>query len=834
MSVASSSGSSSVSLWEDLELESLLEEGRKSLGTVAATAMLMAAKTKNKKVLSKHRNMLAKPGFNVLMNRYGAVPHAPIGIASEDIVRLADPILGRFASYAKYEEVMKDEVGTSAGSPMSKSSDKSSSRSPKKDSSSSSVFLTGAGSDDDDDNYSDITASTVHTGDNLTVRIKARDKKIEAYEKVKGILEKPGRNYISNIFKELRTTSVATRKKIANSSVLQAKAVPKHRLVHPSDELNRKLALKLNVNYRTKFKLRKLPASPQEREMKQQWNDRACHNPNDKKRMTPLAVYKMGKPRPILTMKDIQEIRDNPEAANKIKNNKQIIPPIQLLLSTHGDEDESFHTTATTPSTRSIPNSGNRKTSTNGPILPPLPAYSSPIKKPGNSSTNRVDGAPKTRKSPSKAAGVVDAQLNKNIGLALLESLDRVDDSSSKKMSFERKLSNIIESVDDPSPISRKLSPLKRQNSNSFSLSRQNSFGRQESDRFDPHDTIHALGRQPSLRRSNSKISPAEFAHMRKNSYDFTQFDLEHNLTISKQASVRQRKKDKFCDIHVNKHDHGSRHAPWLLGTNTDIDYTHKTAKDYADKHLVELRKTSLEEAIHSLITPRSHEYYNGSVDENSTDTHKLSAFHISVALADAILEEAQAVNNLVLQKKTPAAQVTTSELIHSIDGRTLDDAINFMAHHSGRTAASTNGFEAGAESFHAGDHQMTMTPIPASILLGPIRISPTSHASPMTPQSFGAGAVAAGNDISTPRSSRRLSSTKALFTSLKLRSGVDDALMARIERLAQRVEEHINLADFDPALYAIQSQKAMQNSVPVDASASTDDVEANDQQAED
>jgi hypothetical protein len=62
-------------------------------------AHLAASHCPNSLAREKHKKMVEKPTFGVLMDRYQALPHDPIAITSSSIERLADPIKGRFAHY---------------------------------------------------------------------------------------------------------------------------------------------------------------------------------------------------------------------------------------------------------------------------------------------------------------------------------------------------------------------------------------------------------------------------------------------------------------------------------------------------------------------------------------------------------------------------------------------------------------------------------------------------------------------------------------------------------------------------------------------------------------
>jgi hypothetical protein len=726
------------SAWRDLDLdlESLLDDNRKSLESLAAAQLTTASRTKNKKVLGRHRNMLAKPGFNVLMNRYGAVPHAPVGITTGAIKRLADPILGRFASYEKYDAAVSDFSMTS------QSVGGSTGKSKADINSESSFFLT----DVDDDSSSISQSSAAAKRDEVTG-------KLREILKVDSIKSPAGRHYVSNIFKELRTS-----KKKISTSVL-SKRVPKTRLVHPADVRIQKLAAKLKIPLKTKVKLKKL-GEPREGRDNRAWDDRACHGRVG--RLTPKSILQ-GKPRVLLKLEDIPQ---QPVVSQVSQKYAATVHKIS-----HSSRDEL----ALTPTTSSLPDS-----SRSNATLPPLPSYSA------------KSHARQERDGTNFKTKVLEG-LNLN-GVATHSTMTVTQKRQKLRKGSLDPIDSFGDGVSEGSNASSTLAPsLHHQPSVRFP--QQSSFRQQQQQEPVDQYSTGVLRRQPSstsaaalptLRKNNSKISPLEFASMRKSNssgtFDFSQYDLEHQLGVHNNdwKSFKDTKDGSGkADIHVNKHDHSSRHAPWLLGTITDIDSRHKTAKHFAEKHLEELKLKPFQDAILSLIlTPRLEGDGAWSGHDN-----KLSAFAINVALADAILDEAQAVNNFTLSQikkqvslplietctedDAPASVMptTTTDLINSIDKETLQETICHLAAHP---------------PIHGVEQP------------------------PDTTRSSGSICDTVGS-TSTPRAAthRASSSTKTLFESLKLKPGVDDEMMSRIEKLAKRVEEHISLADFDPVAYS-------------------------------
>ena len=87
-------------VWEELELDDLLELGKKSLPQQiqAQQQQQIAAKSKP---IAKKMKLLSKPSYSVLMDRYQSLPNAPKGITKSKIDQLADPILGRMTHLEK-------------------------------------------------------------------------------------------------------------------------------------------------------------------------------------------------------------------------------------------------------------------------------------------------------------------------------------------------------------------------------------------------------------------------------------------------------------------------------------------------------------------------------------------------------------------------------------------------------------------------------------------------------------------------------------------------------------------------------------------------------------
>lgn len=95
-------------VWEELELDDLLDLGRKSLA-----AQQLEAEVKKSKAILKQQKLMQKPGFNVLMDRYSSLPSKPKAITMSKLSQLADPIIGRLthAEKKKYQSVVKRNSG---------------------------------------------------------------------------------------------------------------------------------------------------------------------------------------------------------------------------------------------------------------------------------------------------------------------------------------------------------------------------------------------------------------------------------------------------------------------------------------------------------------------------------------------------------------------------------------------------------------------------------------------------------------------------------------------------------------------------------------------------
>jgi hypothetical protein len=90
-------------LWNDLSLGALLNNDSNFVQEVVNTH-LQQSTCPNSLARDKHKKMLEKPTFGVLMDRYSALPHDPIAIQPRSIERLADPIRGRFSNYDRLVE----------------------------------------------------------------------------------------------------------------------------------------------------------------------------------------------------------------------------------------------------------------------------------------------------------------------------------------------------------------------------------------------------------------------------------------------------------------------------------------------------------------------------------------------------------------------------------------------------------------------------------------------------------------------------------------------------------------------------------------------------------
>jgi hypothetical protein len=109
-------------LWEELNLGSLVN----SMQPVHGLADRMAMEEINKsRVLKKHNDIVQKPTYGALMDRYQALPHKPKTIQSKKLDILADPIRGRFSRIDKFlgnlEHGRGDEYPASSVSPSKRS-----------------------------------------------------------------------------------------------------------------------------------------------------------------------------------------------------------------------------------------------------------------------------------------------------------------------------------------------------------------------------------------------------------------------------------------------------------------------------------------------------------------------------------------------------------------------------------------------------------------------------------------------------------------------------------------------------------------------------------------
>jgi hypothetical protein len=91
-------------LWGALSLDSLLGDTNQSFDKKVLDSLPKG----KKEVVIKHQNMLKKPTYNAIMNRYNNIPHKPKVILKSKLDRLADPILGRLThqDIKKYENIL--------------------------------------------------------------------------------------------------------------------------------------------------------------------------------------------------------------------------------------------------------------------------------------------------------------------------------------------------------------------------------------------------------------------------------------------------------------------------------------------------------------------------------------------------------------------------------------------------------------------------------------------------------------------------------------------------------------------------------------------------------
>lgn len=95
-------------VWDELELDDLLDLGRKSLAAQQAEAQIIKSNAH-----LKQQKLLKKPGFNVLIDRYNSLPSKPKAITMSKLAQLADPIIGRLtnAEKKKYQSIVSKNDG---------------------------------------------------------------------------------------------------------------------------------------------------------------------------------------------------------------------------------------------------------------------------------------------------------------------------------------------------------------------------------------------------------------------------------------------------------------------------------------------------------------------------------------------------------------------------------------------------------------------------------------------------------------------------------------------------------------------------------------------------
>jgi hypothetical protein len=92
-------------LWSELNLKNLLDDNLPNLRTALLhDPLLRPQKVVDTYASRKHKKMIAKPSYNVLVNRYDALPHDPVTIKKSSIDRLSDPLRGRYSALTKWSD----------------------------------------------------------------------------------------------------------------------------------------------------------------------------------------------------------------------------------------------------------------------------------------------------------------------------------------------------------------------------------------------------------------------------------------------------------------------------------------------------------------------------------------------------------------------------------------------------------------------------------------------------------------------------------------------------------------------------------------------------------
>lgn len=86
-------------LWEELNLGSLVSSMKPLQGLADRVSLDEINKSK---VLKKHNDIVQKPTYGAIMDRYQALPHKPKSIQAKKLDTLADPIRGRFSRIEKF------------------------------------------------------------------------------------------------------------------------------------------------------------------------------------------------------------------------------------------------------------------------------------------------------------------------------------------------------------------------------------------------------------------------------------------------------------------------------------------------------------------------------------------------------------------------------------------------------------------------------------------------------------------------------------------------------------------------------------------------------------
>ena len=188
-------------LFQDLRLDQLIAEeigANRDIVPLKAQETLASARQTTTKIILGHNKTWKKPSHAVLKERYGSNPHNPPVLDPSKLVKLADPLRGKFAAFDRLmsEDDDGDDVDyrykqfdlsakRAFASPSSSQQQQrvgayppsgsrtnngnsskaaSSSLSPDKEARSSAFFLTAAGSDDDNDNYRPRRVAGTGTG----------------------------------------------------------------------------------------------------------------------------------------------------------------------------------------------------------------------------------------------------------------------------------------------------------------------------------------------------------------------------------------------------------------------------------------------------------------------------------------------------------------------------------------------------------------------------------------------------------------------------------------------------------------------------------------------